>query len=79
MPNSCSGVLILQKKGHHEVVCRKKKSTVHQVSAEPPMTTIAVYTNEDGTVTYTPTHHMSMVGTFSFINPQVIDDDDDEL
>ena len=40
------------------------------------MTTMAVYTNEDGTITYTPTHHVSMVSTASLIKPKVIDDDD---
>ena len=39
---------------------------------------MAVYTNEDGTVTYTLTHHVSMVNTVSLIKPQVIDDDDDD-
>ena len=42
------------------------------------MTTMAVYSNEDGTVTYTPIHHVSMVTTVSLIKPQVIDDDDDD-
>ena len=37
---------------------------------------MAVYTNEDGTVTYTPIHHASMVNSVSLIKPQVIDDDD---
>ena len=50
MPSSWSGISILQEKGHYEVVCRKKKSTVHQVSAEPSMATMTVYTSEDGTL-----------------------------
>ena len=73
---SLSGVSILQEKGHHELVHRKKKSTVHQVSTEPSTTTVAAYTNEDGTVTYTHTHNISMVSTVSLIKPQVIDNDD---
>ena len=60
------------------MVCRRKKSTGHQVSAEPSKTTMAVYTNEDGTVTYNPTYHISMVSTVSLIKPQVIDDGDDD-
>ena len=39
---------------------------------------MAVYSNEDGTVTYTPTLHASMVSTVSLIKSQVIDDDDDD-
>ena len=42
------------------------------------MTTMAVYTNEDGTVTFIPTHHVSMASTVSLIKPWVIDDDDDD-
>ena len=42
------------------------------------MTTMAVYTNNDGKVTYTTTHHISMVSTVSLIKPPVIDDDDDD-
>ena len=37
---------------------------------------MAVYTNEDGTVTFTVTHHISMASTVSLIKPLVIDDDD---
>ena len=37
---------------------------------------MAVYTNEDGTVTYIPTHNISIVSTVSLIKLQVIDDDD---
>ena len=40
------------------------------------MTTMAVYTNEDGTVIYTPTHYISIVSTVSLIKPQVINDDE---
>ena len=58
------------------MLCRKKRSTVHQVSAEPSMTTMAVYTNKDGTVTYTLNHHSSMFSTVSLIMQWVIDDDD---
>ena len=68
-----------KKRGHYEVVCREKKSTVHQVIAEPSMTTMTVYTNEDSTVTYAHTHHISMVSTVSLIKPLVIDDDDGAL
>ena len=42
------------------------------------MTKMAVYTTEDGTVTYTPTNHISMISTVSLIMPQVINDDDDD-
>ena len=54
-----------KKKGHYEVVCRKKKPTVHQASAELCMTMMTFYASEDGTVTYTPTHHISMISTVS--------------
>ena len=67
-----------RQKGHYKVVCRKKKSTVHQVSAEPSKTMMTVYTSGNGTVTYIPTHHISMISTVSLIKPQVIDDDDDD-
>ena len=65
-----------RKKEHYKVLCRKKKCTVHQVSAEPSTTTMTVYTSEDGTVTYNPTYHIRMISTVSLIKPQVIDDDD---
>ena len=61
---------------YYEVVCTKKKSTVHQVSAEASMNTIDIYTNEDGIVTYTPMQQICMVSTVSLI--YVIDDGDDD-
>ena len=77
MPSSWSGVLILQEKGTLWGGMWKEEITVHQVSAEPSTTTMTVYTNEVGTVTYTPTDHVSMVSTVSIIKPQVIADNDD--